>query len=163
MDCTCAQFAPLELTRKSINKRIKAAKAILKSLDLLVIDEVSALKLLRCPDCNQYWQTGREWNFGNGEYPFQVPAISVQDWLQEAYTQPATWLIYLAIMEQYMAKNILVEGDKQCSVEGCQRRTIRFSGSCEMHHIEQLQRFGLLPQRPTGRLFALINNHDLLG
>jgi hypothetical protein len=154
MDCTCAQFVPLELTRKSIDKRIKAVKSILKLLDLLATNKASALKLLKCPGCGQYWQTGREWNFDKGEYAFQVPKISVKDWLQEAYTQPAAWLIYLASMERYMTNNILVEGDKQCSVEGCQRRAVRFSASCEAHHIEQLQRFGLLPKRPTGRLFA---------
>jgi hypothetical protein len=154
MKCTCPQFTPLELTRKSINKRIKASKAILKSLVLLATSEASALKLLQCPACNQYWQTGREWNFGNEEYPFQVPEINVADWLQEAYTQPASWLIYLASMQQYMAKTTMEEGDKQCAVAGCQRRAIKFSGSCELHHIEQLQRVGLLPKRPTGKLFA---------
>jgi hypothetical protein len=153
MHCTCAQFAPLELTRKEINKRIKASKAILKTLVLLADNITSSRKLLQCAHCGQHWQTGREWNFGNDEYVFQVPAISIEEWLQEAYTEPAAWLVYLASMQQYMAQTTLVEGDKPCAVDRCQRRAIKLSSVCETHHFEQLQRFGLLPKRPLGRLF----------
>lgn len=153
MNCTCAQYAPLELDRPSIKKRIKATPAILKPLVLLAESEAAGLRLLQCPHCAQYWQTGREWNFGNGEYAYQVPAIGVADWRQEPYLQPAAWLIYAALMEPYYAKNTFEPSNKPCAVAGCPERAIRFSGVCELHHVEQLQQFGMLPKRPAGRLF----------
>lgn len=154
MNCTCAQHLPLELSRSSIKKRIKASKAILKPLVLLAQTEPLQLKLLRCPHCAQHWQTGREWNFGNDEYVFQVPAIGVEEWLQEAYSQPASWLIYSAMMQDYYAKNPFEQSDNPCRVTECSNRALKLSGVCEQHHIAQLQRFGMLPKRPEGRLFA---------
>lgn len=153
MTCSCSHYSPLELSRESINKRLKSAKAIIKSLNLLAESRPTLLKLLQCPHCKQHWQTGREWNFGNGEYVFQVPAIEPEEWLAEPYTQPAAWLIYGAGMENYYSKNSFEEGKTPCRVEGCQELAIKLSGVCQAHHIAQLERFGLLPKRPTGRLF----------
>ena len=153
MECTCPQFSPLELDRRSISKRIKVTAAILKPLELLVESDVFKLKLLRCPQCAQYWQTGWEWNLGGTEYAFQVPAIEMKFWLQEPYLQPAALMIYTAMMESYCAKNTFEPSEKPCAVVQCPNQAIRFSGVCEPHHIAQLQQFGLLPKRPVGRLF----------
>ena len=154
MDCTCTQYTPLTLDRKSISKRIKASKTIIKALNLLAEGGPLQLKLLQCPVCQQYWQTGREWNFGNGEYVFQVPAIEPAEWLAEPYSQPAAWLIYGAVTENYFSKNSFEQGPNPCRVVGCPELAIRLSGVCQAHHIAQLEQFGLLPKRPTGRLFA---------
>ena len=153
MDCTCSHYSPLNFERRSINIRIKATAAILKPLRLLVESDAAGLKLLQCPHCAQFWQTGREWNFGNGEYAFQVPAIEMEAWLQEPYLQPAAWMIYGAMMEPYYAKNTFEPSEKPCGIAQCPNRAIKFSGVCEQHHIEQLQQFGMLPKRPIGRLF----------
>ena len=153
MDCICSQFPPLDLDRRSIRKRLKATSVILKPMGLLAESETAGLKLLQCPHCAQHWQTGREWNFGNGEYAYQVPAIKVADWLQEPYMQPAAWMIYKAMMEPYYAKNTFEPSEKSCAVAQCPNQAIKFSGVCEQHHIEQLQQFGMLPKRPAGRLF----------
>ena len=153
MDCTCSQFPPLELDRRSIRKRMKATAAILKPLELLAENEALKLKLFQCPQCAQYWQTGWEWNLGGTEYAFQVPAIEVEAWLQEPYLQLAAWMIYAAMMESYYAKNTFESSEKPCAVAQCSNRAVRFSGVCEHHHVAQLQQFGMLPKRPIGRLF----------
>lgn len=153
MACTCSQFPPLELRRPSINKRIKATAAILKPLLLLAESDATGLKLLRCPQCAQCWQTGREWNFGNGEYAFHVPAIEAEAWLQEPYLQPAACMLYQAMMQAYYEKNTFEPSDRPCRVAQCPCLAIRFSGVCEQHHVEQLQQFGILPKLPPGRPF----------
>ena len=153
MDCTCSQFSPLALDRSSINKRIKATAAILKPLTLLAESDAPKLKLLQCPHCARFWQTGWEWNLGGTEYAFQVPAIAVEAWLQEPYLQPAAWMIYGSMMQSYYAKNTFEPSDKPCRVAQCPHPAIRFSGVCEHHHVAQLQQFGILPKRPDGRPF----------
>lgn len=153
MNCTCSQYLPLELDRKSINKRIKATKAVLKPLVLLAASDAFKLKLFQCPQCAQHWQTGWEWNFGGTEYAFQVPPIAVAKWQQEPYGQPAAWLIYAALTEDYFAKNTFEPSDKPCRVAQCLHQAIKLSGVCKQHHIEQLQQFSLLPKRSGGRLF----------
>ncbi|GAB3639183.1 hypothetical protein GCM10027422_47740 [Hymenobacter arcticus] len=154
MSCSCSHYAPLTLTRPSITKRIKATKNLLGTLQLLAEDEHTALKLLACPHCGQYWQTGREWNFGHREYAFQVPVITVAEWLAQPYTQPAAWLIYGAVMGDYLAENTFAPGAAPCRVAGCQRLASQGMSLCKEHHIGQLQQFGILPKRPNGRLFA---------
>jgi hypothetical protein len=153
MPCTCSKYPPLDLSRASINKRIKATQAILKPLVLLAANEDSKLKLLQCPQCAQYWQTGWEWNLGGTEYAFQVPPIAVADWQQEPYGQPAAWMVYTALMQNYFSKTTLEPSEKPCRVAQCPHLATKFSGVCEQHHIEQLQQFGVLPKRPMGRLF----------
>ncbi|MBF9220208.1 hypothetical protein [Hymenobacter ruricola] len=153
MPCVCSQYPPLELTRAAINKRIKATPALLKPLGLLVTHAAAKLKLLQCPQCGHYWQTGWEWNLGGTEYAYQVPAIEVAEWLREPYLQPAAWMVYAALMQPYYAKNTFEPSGKPCRVAQCPHPAIKFSGVCEPHHIEQLQEFGLLPKRPAGRLF----------
>lgn len=154
MPCSCAQYTPLALTRPSITKRIKITQNVLASLQLLAENERTTLKLLICPYCGQYWQTGREWNFGHREYVFRVPIITVAEWLAQPYTQPAAWLIYGAMMGDYLAKNTFALGAAPCRVAGCQRLASQLLSVCKEHHIEQLQKFGMLPERPVGRLFA---------
>ena len=153
MNCTCSHYPALELDRRSINKRSKATPAILKPLVLLAENGILKLKLFKCPQCAQHWQTGWEWALGATEYAFQVPAIKVEDWRQEPYLQPGAWMIYGAMMQPYYAKNTFEPSDKPCRVAQCPHRAIKFSGVCEQHHVEQLQQFGMLPKRPAGRLF----------
>ncbi|WP_223648409.1 hypothetical protein [Hymenobacter psoromatis] len=151
MNCSCTSYPALKLTRASINKRISESRALAKKLLVLAEQDVSKLKLWQCPHCSHYWQTGREWNFSNKEYLFQVPAIEIKDWLSEPYTQPATWLIYSAMMADYEARNTFEASNKPCRVENCAQPAIKMSGVCKSHHIEQLQRFNILPKRPSGR------------
>jgi len=142
------------MQRESIETRIKKTKSILKTLILLAEDERFALKLLRCSSCGQYWQTGREWNFENREYAFQVPKIALEEWHKEKYTQPASWMIYSVMMRNYFDQNTFEDSENPCRVDGCLSQAVKFSGVCQQHHIEQLQRVGLLPNKPSGRLFA---------
>ncbi|GAA4034611.1 hypothetical protein GCM10022409_18790 [Hymenobacter glaciei] len=157
MECTCSQYRAFDLDRRSIYKRIKATPAILKLLLLLAESGAAKLKLLQCPHCGQFWQTGREMTFGNGEYGFQVPAIIVEEWRQEPYLQPAAWMLYGVSQQSYYAANTFEPSDMPCGVAQCPNRAIRGSGVCEHHHIEQLQQFGLLRKRPEGRLFHPYN------
>jgi len=153
MSCACDTYPVLELSRSAITKRIKTTKFLLSSLVQLSENKLVGLKLLICPHCGQHWQTGREWNFENKEYAFQVPAISVDDWQTQPYTQPASWLIYGALMGDYLAKNTFELSDKQCQTTCCKQQALKLSGVCKEHHIEQLQRFDILPKVPSGRLF----------
>jgi hypothetical protein len=154
MSCSCSSFSALELSRLAITKRIKTTKRLLSALEQVAENKLAGMKLLVCSQCGQYWQTGREWNFENKEYAFQVPTLAVDAWQAQPYTQPASWLIYGAVMGDYIARNTFEPSDKQCRAAGCGQQALKLSGVCKEHHIEQLQRFGILPKQPSGRLFA---------
>lgn len=158
MTCHCAKYQATELYRRSISKRIQEYEWILTSLLLLAENAELRLKLLKCPDCGQYWQTGHEWSLRDTEYAVHVPEIEVGEWLTEPYTQPAAMMRYTARMRSYFEKSKFEEGVNQCRIEGCKEKAIRLSACCQLHHIEQLQRAGILPERPPGKLFPPYSN-----
>ena len=125
----------------------------MKSLVLLAENAELWLKLLQCPDCRQYWQSGHEWSFRDKEYVFQVPDVEVDEWLKEPYAQPAALMLYSAVMETYFERTTFEESSNQCRVEDCKEKAIKLSACCQQHYIAQLQRADLLPEFPTGKLF----------
>lgn len=153
MTCDCKQFQPIELDRKSINRRIKQSPAIRKNLMQIAEHTGLRLYLFRCPDCGQLWQSGHEWNFANQEYLFQVPPIDVAEWQVEPYQQPAGMMIYSAVMRDFCAHANFEPKDEMCRTDGCSEHAIRFTVFCRRHHIESLQKLGKLPKSPVGRLF----------
>jgi hypothetical protein len=153
MSCDCSQFQPIELDRRSINRRIKQSPAIRKRLIQIAENAELRIYLFRCPDCGQFWQSGHEWNFEDQEYLFHVPTIEIQDWQREPYRQPAAMMIYSAVMEDLFARAKFETGDSPCRVEGCNKRALRLSVFCRNHHIQSMQQRGGLPKEPVGRLF----------
>ena len=153
MSCDCSQYEPIELDRKSITRRIKQSSAIRKCLTQIAEHRPLGLFLFRCPECGQLWQSGHEWNLGDREYLFHVPAIEVAEWQREPYQQPAAMMIYSAVMRDFCSRASFETSEASCQVEGCSRRAIRLSVFCGDHHIESLERNGRLPKRPVGRLF----------
>lgn len=153
MSCDCSDYPPIELDRRSINRRIKQSPKIRKRLSLVAENPELRLYLFRCPVCNQLWQSGWEWNFKAQEYLFQVPPIEVEDWQREPYQQPAAMLIYSASMQNFFDRWKPEPGDTPCRADGCTSRAARLSVFCREHHIEMLQRDEQLPHKPTGRIF----------
>lgn len=153
MSCDCSTYQPLELDRPSINKRIKASKAIMKRLEPLATNADLRVTLFSCPTCRLFWQSGHEWNFADKEYLFQVPLIEISEWLREPYAQPAAMLIYSALMRDFFERNSFEPTDSTCREPGCSKHAIRFTVHCRDHHIEALRRIGSLPKKPVGRLF----------
>ena len=153
MPCDCSHFQPIELDRKSINRRIKESRAIRKRLTQIAEHTGLRLYLFCCPECGQLWQSGHEWNFADQEYLFQVPPIEIPDWQREPYQQPAAMMIYSAVMEDFFARCKFEPGDSPCRTEGCTNHAIRFSVFCRNHHIESLQQGDRLPKKPVGRMF----------
>ena len=153
MPCNCPQFTPLELDRKSINKRIKQSPAVRRRLTCLAENKDLRIYLFRCPDCGQLWQSGHEWNFADQEYLFQVPPIDIAEWQREPYQQPAAMMIYSAVMRDFLAAQSFETVDTNCREEGCTNPAIRLSVFCRWHHIGSLQKLGRLPKEPVGRLF----------
>jgi hypothetical protein len=151
MKCDCNTYVPLELIDTAISRRIKQSKALRKRL--AVVAEHGDLLLMRCPECAQMWQSGREWAFSYKEYFFQVPDIETNEWLTEPYAQPAAMLTYSAMMSSYWEKNHFVAGDNDCKKEGCNEKAVQLSVFCIAHHIESLQQIRVLPSPPPGRLF----------
>jgi hypothetical protein len=153
MSCDCINYPPIELDRQSISRRIKESPTIRKRLVQIAENLDLRLQLYRCPDCEQLWQSGHEWNFADQAYLFQVPPIEIADWQLDPYQQPAAMMIYSALMRDYCARAKFEPTDLQCRADGCAERAIRFSVHCRRHHIESLQKFGRLPKSPVGRLF----------
>jgi hypothetical protein len=153
MSCDCHTFEPLELDRKSINCRIKQSPALRERLQVIAENNEQDLGLLRCPDCGQFWQSGREWNFGYKEYVFQVPPIEPSDWQHEPYVQPAALLIYSDRIRTLMEQARFTATSERCKVPGCDEHTVTSSVFCLAHHTESLQKAGRLPQTPKGRPF----------
>lgn len=153
MSCDCQSFPPLPLDRKSISKRIKDSKALKKRLLVVAKDEQLQIALYRCPTCGELWQSGREWNFGNDEYHFRVPAITEEEWQREHYRQPAAMMIYSALMESFYARGPMTVSAESCRIDGCTDRALSIGVLCERHHIQSLQKNNLLPKLPAGRIF----------
>ncbi|HYK06092.1 MAG TPA: hypothetical protein VE974_30395 [Thermoanaerobaculia bacterium] len=140
--------------RDAIKRRIRETKRLLARLSLLETNAQLQLRLYICAVCGQYWQTGHEWNFGDREYIFRVPAIESSEWLREPYCQPAAMLIYSAAMENFFARNSFEDGDAPCREEACANRSMKQGFFCLDHHLEQLRAVRILPPTPPGRIFA---------
>ena len=153
MHCKCSQYQPIAPNRKSINKRIKETKEIKKGLVLLAENKSREVELYRCPVCGQLWQSGHDWKKGYQEYLFQVPEIDVAKWKAKSYVEPAALMLYMVMMENYLEQNTVEASSNPCRAQGCKERAIKMSVFCEKHHIKQLQKVGLLPERPKGRRF----------
>lgn len=151
MSCDCAKYLPVELSRKAVSKRIKESKLLRKRL--VQVAECDGLRLMRCPECGQAWQSGREWSFANEEYFFQVPTVDHSTWQLEPFAQPAALMIYSAVMSNYWANSKFEPGSEACRTSGCKERAIRSSALCATHHVESLQNMSMLPKRPGGKLF----------
>ncbi len=150
--CNCETYQPIELTREQITKRIKNNKKILKTLDKLANSENGNI-LYQCSICGQLWQESGAWNWGGKTYFFQVPKIEIEDWKNEQFMSPADMLIYSALMSDYFERNKLIESEDNCRRENCDNKSIVGNVLCKMHFIENLQKIGNLPQKPSGRIF----------
>ena len=150
--CDCASYPHLTLDRAAISKRIKQSKALMKRLHVLAEDAPLGIALFRCPECGELWQSGREWNFANAEYLFRVPSITVEEWQYEHYRQPATMMIYTAMMADYHSRPF-TPSSEMCIVEGCAEHASAFSVLCRKHQVEELQRIGKFPKPPPGKMF----------
>lgn len=154
MSCKCRQFGHLELCREDITKRIKQSVNLKRSLEIIAERKIDTCKLLKCPECDQFWQSSWAWNWGDKEYLFKVPHIKVSDWLTDPYCQPDKLLIYSASMQRFMELNNFIEKDAECRANSCRVAAVRNSIFCLKHHIESLQDAGALPKMPKGRWFA---------
>jgi hypothetical protein len=153
MHCDCQNYPPLPLDRKSISKRIKESTALKQRVEIVAEDKQLGIALFRCPVCGEMWQSGREWNFANAEYLFRVPAINNEEWQQEHYRQPAAMMIYSASMETLYTRAKFTPSAEKCRIEECGEQALSLGVLCEKHHIESLQKNGLLAKPPPGRLF----------
>jgi hypothetical protein len=151
--CECWHFDHMELYRHNIDSRIKATKRIKRDLKSLAESPDKMHKLFKCEVCGQFWQGSYAWNWGNKEYIYKVPTISVKDWLEEAYIQPDQLLIYNAVMSNWYESNSFEESEQPCRHDGCPNKAVKGLVQCLEHHIEDLQRAGALPKPPQGRWF----------
>lgn len=151
--CECDRYPHLELDRKSISRRIRESPKVKRRLVLVADDSAEAIGLYRCPVCGQFWQSGREWNFGHDEYYFRVPALTAAEWREEHYRQPGAMMIYSAVMTQYVERSKFTPSANRCRKEGCEAFSSVNGVFCRRHQIEALQEIGQLPKPPVGRLF----------
>jgi hypothetical protein len=152
MGCNCFTYQPLELDRKSISERIKITKQ-LKSELVMISKSSSEYKLYKCEACRQLWQSSFAWNWGNKEYLFKVPSISIDSWIDEPFMSPDEMLIYSAIMEDYYSKNSFETSEKKCKREDCVQSALINNVLCKEHFIKSLESGGVLPKKPVGRIF----------
>jgi hypothetical protein len=153
MNCTCGDYADLELERGDISRRSKQSKHIKSVLSLVAEHPKGEHKLFRCPMCEQLWQQSRAWNWGDVEYLFKVPPIAVCDWELLPYVAPDELLIYAAVLDRFLSGKTFRLTGKKCRLEDCERQAIEFSVHCLRHHIESLQQIRNLPKTPVGRWF----------
>src|SRR5688572_6081814 len=88
MACTCDAYAPIELSNEAVAQRIRESKKIGRGLEEAAQHPNGMDALYRCPSCGRLWQRSLAWSFGNKPYLFQVPDISVEEWLREPYVRP---------------------------------------------------------------------------
>lgn len=153
MTCECNKYQPIQLRRKDISDRIKISRKLKKQLTQIAKHN-DEHNLYMCKVCGQLWQGSRAWNWGNDEYLFKVPQIDIDDWIYEPYMCPDEMLIYSAVMGDYYEKNSFRITETNCQEPDCFEKAVVNSVLCKKHFIENLQLVGILPKRPSGRLFA---------
>jgi hypothetical protein len=153
MECECAKYIDLELSRAPISKRIKETKVIKKHLEQLAKHVDGESVLLKCKTCGQFWQINRAWNWGNDEYAFKVPEIEIKKWMKERYSAPDEMMIYSAVMSRFMETNNFNDSAQECREENCIKMAVEGLPFCLSHHVEQLSNIGKLPKKPVGKLF----------
>ena len=148
MSCGCSKYAPVELERKSIRKRINESKLLKQRLEGIAEyrEEYNWHNLYRCAECDQLWQESCAWNVGARWYLFQVPHVSVEEWLKEPYVQPYDLMMYWAGYEELMAQNY-EPTDYLCREEGCENHAIRWHILCKEHY------WATQLKRPRGKIF----------
>ena len=151
MNCECAKYEDIELLRENVTRRIQQAKKIKLSLTALHHDPKTEHSLWVCSTCNQYWQGSYAWNWEQKFYLFKVPLRPLVDWLQEPFVQPDELLIFYACVGNIWDKAVIDIPPRSCRREGCEKKAIKYSVLCLLHHIESLQKNRLLPAYPDGR------------
>jgi hypothetical protein len=151
--CDCAQYLPLELLRKAVDDRIRVSKPLRNRLKLIAEDFSGEHQLYKCPDCATVWQRSLAWNWGNKEYVFAVPEISLTDWKELPYVQPDELLIFAAVLGRFFQQQKFEPSGSTCRSEGCCRPAVKMSVFCVHHHIVSLQGARMMPQDPVGRWF----------
>jgi hypothetical protein len=116
--CDCDKFEPIELDRTSILRRIKQSDQVSEGLLIVAENEKLRITLYRCESCGHFWQSGWDWAFQGKIYYFQVPPISTEDWLRESYVQPASLMVYNAVMAAFAERATLVRSDRLCGLRG---------------------------------------------
>lgn len=151
MSCDCENFQPIELSREAITERIKKTPRFLKRLEIVVEHDRSKNKLLKCKSCGQHWQLAHAWSWGDRKYLFEIPEIDRNEWLEEQFQKPDELIIYSASLEDYFDRNDFTITNAECRQEHCSESAIKYTIFCRDHHVESLQKSGVLPKRPVGR------------
>ncbi len=154
MNCLCSQFGDLDPNGKSFTTRIKASKKLKEKLKLIEQQPESHHRLSNCPECGQLWQSACSWTFGRKEYLFKVPVVEVDAWLVEPYWDPDEVLTYSDRLLRFIEQGQFKASTQACLIPNCPRYSATIGGFCLSHHIENLQRGGLLPKIPAGRQFG---------
>lgn len=153
MTCRCSEFGPIELGRQSVFKRIRESREFSEFLQPVARDG-KRRELWRCPTCGEMWQSGRVLGFG-GQHLFRVPLIAAEDWRREPYADPAEMVVFAGWLQNFVqAIDVQNQSHKLCAAPDCSGYALSLSLFCARHHIEMLQRAGVLPAPPRGRLFA---------
>jgi hypothetical protein len=160
-DCECNEFDHLEMNRKAISARIKKSKKLQNHLEVIVQSEYGRNSLMKCPDCDQFWQGSYAWNWGSRFYVFKVPEIKPEDWIEKQYIEPDKLLIHLAVTLQYLEQNSFIEKAEKCRALDCLNQAIKLSVLCLTHHIESLRKAGALSKKLEGRWFLPYSHFNL--
>gem|GEM_PF-1687109 len=151
MACTCCDCQePLEIL-DDVAIRIKQTDRLKASLDYLATAKGGWVKLYRCKECGQFWQSS---TYETGvahfyEVLYPVPPIDLQEWLEHPYldaVQIAENRTKIMRVENELGPEI---GPELCRIEDCHRLRVAHSVFCQQHHIENLQKIGALPQLPA--------------
>ncbi|MBS1797921.1 MAG: hypothetical protein JSS81_29140 [Acidobacteria bacterium] len=154
MECDCHSYEDIELYRESIDKRIRKTGHIKTHLEQLAVFPDRSCTLWKCPVCGQLWQSSHAWKWGEREYFYKVPAITVAEWLDDHFVKPDELLNYGSLL----AHISFVEIDQKC--RKCGRNAIEYSVFCKKHHLESMQKTHAFPEFPKGRIFDFHQHYD---
>ena len=136
MNTSLTQFPHIEFTREAVTKRAKETKAIVGGLTLIGEHTDGEHRLYVDDATGDCWQYSSAWNWGAKPYCFLVPSITLEDWLAERYVDPDEMIIYVAVMQQFLAAPT--------------NRQIPDLPK----HVSSLQHIGNMPKDPEGRWFG---------
>ena len=140
--CNCDLFTSPVKTFSDIENRMMATEKITPTLEIVGKNIDKWIFLYRCKVCGAYWADfeygDNYWNLGHPCY-CRVELDDPQKWLASAENIADD--IRLRYDDRRFFDSLSPEvGPEKCRTEGCERKCIKFSVMCKIHHFEMIKK-----------------------
>lgn len=150
-DCLCSQYTAPLTNLDEVRERYAHTPAIKATLDHVAGEPDRWVKLYRCRECGQFWQSSwadASLHTGGHETLFQTPPLSAEEWTAKPFPDQVAVAAFAAGIQQFMDRLGEETGPEICQEDGCSRLRVAQSAFCRVHHVKQLQESGVFSGQP---------------